>query len=362
MNRRAIGALSADLLAAREHFARVSAGFDGERLLGPKLDIVNPPLWEIGHVGWFQEHWCLRWDDGHRARDSILPNADALYDSSAIAHDTRWDLPLPSLQQTRAYLQNVLDKTLARIEREPENPSLAYFVRLCTLHEDMHAEALHYTRQTLGYEDPQAGAGARIGQRSAGDIEIPGGRLRLGAERGTDEFVFDNEKWAHDVELAPFSISARPVTNAEYLAYVEAGGPAPRYWRRADAGWEERRFDKWISVRNEEPVRHVSWDEARLYCRWAGRRLPTEAEWQRAAGEFAWGALWEWTESTFASFPGFSADPYADYSQPWFGTHKVLRGASFATPPRVRRATFRNFYLPQRADIFAGFRTCRIRP
>jgi iron(II)-dependent oxidoreductase len=360
MNRRAIATLSSDLVASRDHLTNVVRNVDGERLLGPKLDIVNPPLWEIGHIGWFQEHWCLRWEDNRRARESILPNADALYDSSAVAHDTRWDLPLPSLSATRDYLRAVLEKTLRRIEREPENGSLGYFVRLCTLHEDMHSEALHYTHQTLGYPNPLPEA---LNSGSEPEfIEVPGGTLRLGAERGEDEFIFDNEKWAHDVELAPFSISARPVTGAEFLEYVEAGGPAPRYWRRQDGEWQERRFDKWMSLRREEPVRHVSWDEARQYCRWAGRRLPTEAEWQRAAGELGWGEVWEWTDSTFAPFPGFSADPYADYSQPWFGTHKVLRGASFATPPRVRRATFRNFYLPQRCDIFAGFRTCRIQP
>ncbi len=224
----------------------------------------------------------------------------------------------------------------------------------------MHSEALHYTHQTLGYRQPEIGAGSAIRPSTSADIEFPGGKLRLGAERDTRDFVFDNEKWAHDVELRPFAIATRPVTNAEYLEYVHAGGTAPRYWRRQDGVWQERRFDQWLALEMGEPVRHVSWDEARGWCRWAGRRLPSEAEWQRAAGELAWGEVWEWTDSAFQPFPGFSADPYADYSQPWFGTHKVLRGASFATPPRVARATFRNFYLPQRCDMFAGFRTCRI--
>jgi gamma-glutamyl hercynylcysteine S-oxide synthase len=359
MNKRAIATLSSDLVASRDHFLEVVKGIDGGRLLGPRLEIVNPPLWEIGHVGWFQEHWCLRWEDGARRRESLLPNADALYDSSAVAHDTRWDLPLPSLQQTRAYLRDVLDKTLARIEREPENEALRYFVRLVTLHEDMHAEALHYTHQTLGYPDPLA-APKKNYDSDPEFVAFPGGAFRIGAEPGEERFVFDNEKWAHEVELQPFAIAARPVTNGEYLEFVADGGPAPRYWRKHDGEWQERRFDEWRSLQEAEPVRHVSWEEAQAWCRWAGRRLPSEAEWQRAAGALAWGDVWEWTSSTFAPFPGFSADPYADYSVPWFDTHKVLRGASFATPARVAAPTFRNFYLPWRADIFAGFRVCRI--
>src|SRR6267142_2327348 len=129
MNKRAIDTLSSDLVAARDHFSRVTGELDGERLLGPKLAIVNPPLWEIGHVGWFQEHWCLRWDEG-KLLASILPGADKLYDSSHVAHDTRWDLPLPNVAATRAYLREVLERTLHRLAREPENQWLRYFVRL----------------------------------------------------------------------------------------------------------------------------------------------------------------------------------------------------------------------------------------
>jgi iron(II)-dependent oxidoreductase len=361
MNKRAIDTLSSDLVAARDHFARVTAGLEGDRLLGPKLAIVNPPLWEIGHVGWFQEHWCLRYEEGKALRPSILAGADALYNSSTVPHDTRWNLPLPSLEATIVYLGNVLEKTLERLAREPDNERLRYFVRLATLHEDMHAEALHYTHQTLGYPQPlEFGDGARINSGSVPDLQFAGGAFRLGAERDEERFVFDNEKWAHDVEIAPFAIAARPVTNAEYRRYVDAGGKAPRYWRQFHDEWQERRFDCWQPLVPDEPVRHVSWDEAQGYCRFAGRRLPSEAEWTRAAPEMQWGEVWEWTASSFAPFPGFSADPYADYSQPWFHTHKVLKGASFATPERVVSAAFRNFYLPQRGDVFAGFRTCRM--
>ena len=358
MNKRAIDTLSSDLVAARDHFSRVTASLEGGRLLGPQLDIVNPPLWEIGHVGWFQEHWCLSYEEGQELKRSILPGADKLYDSSNVAHDTRWDLPLPSLADTRRYLTNVLHRTLERLAREPDNAHLHYFVRLATLHEDMHAEALHYTHQTLGYPEPQFGDGARINSGSVPEfVELAGGTFRIGAERGEERFIFDNEKWAHDVEVAPFRIAARPVTNAQYREYAEDGGKAPRYWKRIDGVWHERRFGHWRSLEPDEPVRHVSWDEAQAYCRWAGRRLPTEAEWQFASPRMQWGEVWEWTASTFAPFPGFSADPYADYSQPWFDTHKVLKGASFATPARVRSATFRNFYKPDRGDVFAGFRT-----
>ncbi len=349
--------LEGDLLDARARALRVTSDLDGERLLGPKLDIVNPPLWEIGHVAWFQELWCLRLRPEGSLAESMLRGADALYDSSAVAHATRWDLALPDLKATRAYGARVLELVRERLAREPESEALQYFVRLATFHEDMHAEAFHYTRQTLGYSAPFGVDAAD--EKDESDIEMPGGKFMLGAG-ASKNFVFDNEKWAHEVEIAPFRIARSVVTNVRYLAFVEGGGAAPRYWKQAGGQWLQRRFDRWLPLAPEQPVRHVSWHEAQAYCAWAKRRLPTEAEWECASAKLSYGRVWEWTESALQPYPGFVLDPYKEYSAPWFGTHKVLRGGSFATPRRLMRPTFRNFYTPERADFFAGFRTCAL--
>jgi iron(II)-dependent oxidoreductase len=338
--------LIAELRDAREKTRRVADDLAGDRELGPKLAIVNPPLWEIGHLGWFQEWWCLR--DACADRPPILPNADRLYNSATVPHDTRWDLPLPSFRETLAYRDEVTARVIERLRRGRADP---YFVQLAVRHEDMHAEAFHYTRQTLGYE----ASGSPLPAKLAGDKAYPGGVLRLGSTPG-DGFVFDNEKWSHAVVLEPFRMARGCVTNAEYEGFVKAGGPAPRYWR----GNELRRFERWVPRLPDEPVMHVSWHEAQAYCAFAARRLPTEAEWECAAlnGLEGTGHVWEWTASPFLPYPGFVRDPYAEYSEPWFGTHRVLRGGSFATPARIARPRFRNFYTPERADIFAGFRTC----
>lgn len=350
-------ALERQLLKARARTLRMTRDLDGERLLGPLLAIVNPPLWEIGHVGWFQERWCLRMARSGAPIDSILEGADALYDSSAVPHDTRWGLPLPSLEATQRYLADVLERVRARLAADPANPALHYYAQLSLHHEDMHAEAFHYTRQTLGYPDPTGERPGPVG--GEGDEALDGGRLTRGARPG-EGFVFDNEKWAHDVDVAPFRIARGVVSNAAFLAFVEQGGAPPRYWKKDADGWRQRWFDRWVPLDPDAPVIHVSALEAEAYCRWAGRRLPTEAEWEMAAraGRLTPGGVWEWTASVFLPYPGFSPDPYEDYSRPWFGTHRVLRGGSFSTPARLVRPTFRNFYTPDRADVFCGFRTC----
>jgi iron(II)-dependent oxidoreductase len=319
-----------------------------EREFGPMLAIINPPRWEIGHVAWFQEFWCLR----QAGAASILPNADALYNSATVPHDSRWSLPLPSFEDTIAYR----DRVLERVAAEGTDP---YFAGLCVRHERMHAEAFHYTRQTLGYPAPGLKSTPETSP-AKGDVAIPGGAFHLGAAKDAT-FAFDNEKWAHVVLLEPFRISRRLVTNAEYLAFInETRHKPPVYWKNG----KMRRFDRWIDLPLDEPVLHVSALEAEAYCRWAGRRLPTEAEWERAAQEPGmeqlFGSAWQWTSTPFLPYPGFVRDPYAEYSEPWFGTHRVLRGGSFATPPMIAHPKFRNFYTPDRADVFCGFRTCAL--
>ena len=411
------------------------ADLSDEQLLGPRLPIVNPLHWEIGHLAWFQERWVLRHVLG---RPPIRADGDSLYDSSAIAHDLRWDLPLPSRQESLAYVEVVRDAILDCLRSGKLSDDLRYFNLLAIFHTDMHNEAFTYTRQTLGYPRPRLG-GVPDGSLSANggplpeDAEIPGGSFLQGATP-EEPFVFDNEKWAHPVEVQRFAIARAATTQAELAAFVEAGGyrrpelwspegwrwresvgaEHPLYWQREAGHWLRRDFDRWVSLEPHRPVLHVNWYEADAYCRWAGRRLPTEVEWEVAASaepgpagglsrrkrRFPWGDdlptsdrtnldwramgcvevgalpagdsafgcrqmignVWEWTGSDFLAYPGFAADPYKDYSEPWFRTHKVLRGGCWTTRSRLLRNTWRNFYKPDRRDVWAGFRTCRLDP
>ncbi len=414
---------------ARRRTLDLAASLAPDELLGPRLAIVNPPLWELGHVAWFQERWVLRHGAGAAP---LRPDGDALYDSIAIPHDTRWALPLPSLADTVRYLGDVEERVLELVAGGRAQASL---LRLAVFHEDMHFEAMAFTRQTLAYRPPRltaagdADAAPAGGGDLPGDAAVPGGTLLLGASRD-EPFAFDNEQWAHPVDLAPFAISRAPVTQSRFAEFVgdggyarrelwsddgwrwreAAGAGAPVYWRRRGGGWERREFDRWVPLEPHRPVVNVCWFEAEAFCRWAGRRLPTEAEWEAAAAcepgpggrlsprkrRFPWGDapptperahldaralhavdvgalaagdsafgcrqmtgnVWEWTASPFVPYPGFEPGVYREYSLPWFGTHRVLRGGSFATPGRLLRNTWRNFYTPDRRDLWAGFRTC----
>jgi len=396
--------LDAALTDTRKRLLELVIDLDDAQWLGPRLPIVNPIRWEIAHIAWFQEKWILRHTLG---RDPVRADGDALYDSAKVAHDTRWDLPLPSRSETLQFMTEVLSRSREALRRY-DDPKLHYFAALAVFHEDMHGEALAYTRQTHGWREPRLSIEQATPLEYGplpGDVEVPGGKFHLGAIRGRDRFVFDNEKWAHEITIAPFKIARAPVTNEEYARFVdEGGGAAPLYWVRRDNAWFTRRYDRVEPLQPHHPVIHVSFDEAEGYCRWAKRRLPTEPEWELAASgptkrRYPWGEdsptpehanldglargtvdvaahpagdsrygcrqmlgnVWEWTSTRFAPYPGFELDPYAEYSEPWFHTpHMVLRGGAWITRSRLLRNTWRNFYPPHRRDVWAGFRTCAL--
>ena len=418
---------------ARSRTLELLGDLDGAQLIGPRLPTVNPMLWEVGHVAWFYENFILRRLYGHAP---LLEQGDRLYDSIAIAHDTRWDLPLLPLDETLRYMGRVHEALVGRLEGALASEQDSFIYQFATFHEDMHDEAFLWTRQTLAYPRPRLAA-ARARAPSAdgeagglsGDAQVPGGTFMLGAPPQAP-FLFDNEKWAHPVELVPFRISRAPVSNGQFMAFVEDGGYQrrefwdqagwgwreaadahhPVYWRREGSGaWEVRQFDAWGPLAPDRPVVHVNWHEASAWCRWAGRRLPTEAEWEAAAvgepdggrlaprkrrhpwgeappgperanldgralgcvdvaalpaGDSAFGCrqmlgnVWEWTADTFGPYPGFAPDAYREYSQPLFGTTRVLRGGAWTSRARMVNATYRNYFGPERRDVFAGFRTC----
>ena len=383
--------LAAALRDARARTLAIYSHLDLASLQVPCLPIVNPPLWELAHIAWFQEFWCLRHSPaaGGPVRASLLAPADALFDSTNVPHESRWHLDYPAPRVLFGFMEDTLEATLEALARSPLDER--YFFELALLHEDMHGEALLMTLQTLELPAPPiAGLEVELKPRETRDVCFEGGEFLQGTQPGAGRFVFDNEKWAHPARVGPFAIASALATQGEFSAFVDDGGygrrelwseagwawreregaQAPGHWRRGGSHWAVRRFDRWLPMDRHSPMIHVTLHEAEAYCRWAGRRLPTEAEWEFAAApgtpssrmglDQLFDGAWQWTSSPFDPYPGFSADPYKEYSAPWFRTHQVLRGGSFATRSRLAHNRFRNFYLPGRGDVFAGFRTCAV--
>ncbi|HET7399920.1 MAG TPA: ergothioneine biosynthesis protein EgtB [Intrasporangium sp.] len=392
--------------------------------------LMSPLVWDLAHVGNFEELWLLRAAAGI---EPMRPEIDSLYDAFEHPRAERPSLPLLSPGESAAYLGLVRRKVLDSLDTlplDPARPLLAagFVYGMVVQHEHQHDETMLATHQLRrgprAVADADPPAPASPGPVPA-EVLVAAGEFPMGTS--TDPWAYDNERPVHPVGLPAFWIDTTPVAVGAYRAFVEGGAyddprwwspggwewrcrsgrRTPAFWLRDGQSWARRRFGVVEPLPDDEPVQHVCWYEAEAYARWAGRRLPTEAEWEKAASwdpeagakrRFPWGDspptperanlgqrrhrpapvgsfpagasavgalqmlgdVWEWTSTDFAGHPGFCTFPYAEYSEVFFGTaYKVLRGGSWATDPLVCRNTFRNWDYPVRRQIFAGFRTAR---
>jgi len=323
--------LAAVLVHARRRTEGLLEPLSDDQLTQQVSPLQSPLVWDLAHIGYFEELWLLRGGEGDGS------GLDDLYDSFAHGRAERGALPILSAPETRAYISDVREKVL---ERLPELVGDDFLVGMVAQHELQHVETM---TQTLALAE-LGGPNGLPRVTASSDVLVPGGPFTLGS---SDPWAYDNERPTHVVDLPPFRIDRALVTNAEYAEFVEAERAAePLRWGRED-----------------EPVQHVSFNEAEAYARWAGMRLPTEPEWEKAVKtvgaelEHAQSAVWQWTSSFFERYPGFRAFPYREYSEVFFGDeYRVLRGGSWVTDPLVARPTFRNWDLPQRRQIFAGIR------
>jgi iron(II)-dependent oxidoreductase len=414
-----------DLADARDHTEALLAPVDDARLRAQHDSIMSPLVWDYGHIAVYQELWLVQQLSGTAPIDEARMHH---YDAFENPRRVRASLPLMTRKEVEQYRGVVDAKSLALLEEADvdgnADPLLrrGFVYEMIVEHEHQHCETILQTLQLIhggyGVPLPQLPSGREV-QLDA--VEVPAGRYPV----GNDEHApYDNEHPTTWVELEAYRIDRFPVTCGQYAGFLEDGGyrraelwshegwswlqdtgaSAPKHWQRRDGGWWTERFGHDVPVDLRTPVIHVCWHEAQAYCRWAGRRLPSEAEWEVAAtwdptlnrrrrhpwgdepptrehanldqrlfgaapvgayprGASAFGCeqmigdVWEWTASDFAPYPGFRAFPYKEYSEVFFGPdYKVLRGASWAARSSVSRASFRNWDDPIRRQVFAGFR------
>ena len=351
---------------ARERTLTLVAPLCDEQMETVYDPLMSPLVWDFGHIAAYEDLWLV-----HRYGGRPLLRADLahVYDAFETPREERGEIPFLRCDEAREYLAAVRARTLEVLDLL--GPGDGVLHEMVARHEAQHNETMRQTLFLAGLPGGAPAAPARC-EAPEGWIEIAAGPARLGAP--PTGFAFDNERPRHRVGIPAYRIGRRPVTNASWMHFCEGGGYERREWWSAEGwAWKEEydiiHPEGWTADGPpdgaERPVMHISWFEADAFARACGARLPTEAEWEKAA---TWtqeplagvGDVWEWTASTFGGYPGFVADPYKEYSEVFFGEgYRVLRGCAWATIERVRSTTFRNWDLPQRRQIFSGVRLAK---
>jgi iron(II)-dependent oxidoreductase len=360
-------AIAERLTEARRFTLELIEPLDDEQLNRVYSPILSPLAWDLGHIANFEELWLVQTIGG---REPLHGELGRFYDAIENPRKTRGELPILRDAELRSYLADVRERALevlAEVEIDPDvaDPLLreGFVYEMLLAHEQQHNETMLQLLQMVnGYTPVDPGLGVLQPPGPGPEtISIPGGEYEIGARN--HGFAYDNERPRHTLELAPFEIDRTPVSNATYIQCMEeTGAEPPLYWERdGGGGWVLTKMGGRDPIDPAHPVLHVSWHEAEALARWAGKRLPTECEWEVASEKLEGaGQAWEWTSSHFLAYPGFEAFPYPEYSQAFFGdTYKVLRGGSWATCRDVMRPSFRNWDLPERRQIFSGVRLAR---
>ena len=359
--------------AARERTLALVAHLDEEDLSRVHSPIMSPLAWDLGHIAAYEDLWLAH---RHGGLELLRPDLAGLYDAFETPRAVRGDIQALGPADARAYMREVRERIAETIAQRGVGDGDV--CEMVIRHECQHSETMRQTLALAGLlpagEPPRIDARPPSPEEQSDWLEIPAGSFAMGA--GEAGFAYDNERPRHTVTLDAFQIARRPVSAASWMRFAEGGGYERREWW-SDEGWawkEEHDITHHPAVTtgdpNATPVCHVSWFEADAFARAHGARLPSEAEWERTArmdeemptpiGFTQMGQVWEWTASTFGGYPGFVAYPYREYSEVFFGeAYRVLRGGSWATSPRVKTPTFRNWDLPQRRQIFAGVRLAR---